>query len=135
MGEGIGAGLHAMTWTAEGARAAAPAEVSRAARYYMAAEIETGHGCPVTMTRAAVGALHAAPEALARLMPKIASRRYDQNFRPWTEKAGITIGTGMTEKQGGTDVRANTTRAARAGGHYLVPRAQTLHAAPPVGDL
>src|SRR5260370_41463814 len=115
MGEGIGAGLHAMTWTAEGARAAAPAEVSRAARYYMAAQIETGHLCPVTMTRAAVGALHAAPEALARLMPKIASRRYDQNFRPWTEKTGITIGMGMAEKQAGTDARANTTRAGRAG--------------------
>ncbi len=130
MGESIGAGLHAMTWTAEGVRAAAPAEVSRAARYYMAAQIETGHLCPVTMTRAAVGALHAAPEALARLMPKIASRRYDQNFRPWTEKAGITIGMGMTEKQGGTDVRANTTRAARAGGHHLVSGHKWFMSAP-----
>src|SRR5438874_1700269 len=78
----------------------------------------------------AVAALHAAPKALARLMPKIASRRYDQNFRPWPEKTGITIGMGMTEKQGGTDVRANTTRAARAGGHYLVSGHKWFMSAP-----
>jgi putative acyl-CoA dehydrogenase len=115
MAETIGAGLHAMTWAADGSRAPPPAEVERAARYYMVAQVENGHMCPVTMTRACVGALAAEPELLAKLMPKIAARQYDPSFRPWWEKKGITLGMGMTEKQGGTDVRANTTRAEPAG--------------------
>ena len=120
MAESIGAGLHAMTWEGDGARAPAPAEVARAARFYMAAQVECGHLCPITMTRAAVAALRAAPAALAKLMPKIAARRYDPGFRPWGEKAGVTLGMGMTERQGGTDVAANTTRAEPAGDHYLI---------------
>ena len=111
MAASIDAGLHAMTWSQDGKRAGAPSEVARAARYYMVAQVENGHMCPITMTRAAVAALAAEPDLLARLMPKIASRRYDPRFRPWWEKDGITLGMGMTEKQGGTDVRANVTRA------------------------
>ena len=65
--------------------------------------------CPITMTRAAVAALAAEPALLAKLLPKIVSRSYDPSFRPWWEKIGVTLGMGMTEKQGGTDVRANTT--------------------------
>jgi putative acyl-CoA dehydrogenase len=72
------------------------------------------------MTRASVAALAAAPELRERLMGKIASRSYDPSFRPWDEKAGITLGMGMTEKQGGTDVRANTTRAVPDGDDYLI---------------
>src|SRR5262249_36330171 len=109
MAESIGAGLHAMTWTVAGRPAPAPAEGPPAARFYMAAQIETGHLCPLTMTRAAVAALRPAPDLAARLMPKIASVRYDPAFRPWWEKDGVTLGMGMTERQGGTDVRANTT--------------------------
>jgi putative acyl-CoA dehydrogenase len=86
----------------------------------MAHQVEAGHCCPVTMTRASVAALAAAPMLRDRLMPKIVSRTYDPGFRPAAEKAGITIGMGMTEKQGGTDVRANTTRAEPAGEGYLV---------------
>src|SRR5262249_7714928 len=111
MRESIGDGLAAMTWDEHGERAGAPSEVARAARYYIVAQVENGHMCPVTMTRAAVAALAAAPELLARVIPRVASRSYDPEFRSWTEKSGITIGMGMTEKQGGTDVRANTTRA------------------------
>ena len=111
MAESMKAGLHDMTWRADGTRAPAPAEVARAARYYMVAQVENGHMCPITMTRAAVGALAAYPALLAALMPKIAAHEYDPSFRPWREKSAITIGMGMTEKQGGTDVRANTTRA------------------------
>src|SRR5262249_43167714 len=103
----IAAGLHAMTWKPDGTLAGPPREVARAVRYYMVAQIENGHMCPVTMTRAAVAALAAEPSVLALLMPKIASRTYDARFRPWWEKNGITLGMGMTEKQGGTDVRAN----------------------------
>jgi putative acyl-CoA dehydrogenase len=130
MAESIGAGLHAMTWTGDGTRAPAPAEVARAARFYMAAQIETGHLCPLTMTRAAVAALQAAPNLLARLMPKLAARTYDSQFRPWWKKDGITVGMGMTEKQGGTDVRANTTRAERADEHYLLTGHKWFMSAP-----
>jgi putative acyl-CoA dehydrogenase len=123
-------GLHAMTWRANGARAPAPAEVARAARFYMVAQVENGHMCPVTMTRAAVAALAAQPDLLAQVMPKIVARRYDPDFRPWTEKAGITIGMGMTEKQGGTDVRANTTRAVRTGDGYRITGHKWFMSAP-----
>jgi putative acyl-CoA dehydrogenase len=86
----------------------------------MANAIEQGHLCPITMTRACVGALAVEPALLAKLMPKIASRKYDQRFIPWWEKDGITLGMGMTEKQGGTDVRANTTTAiANAEGYSI----------------
>ncbi len=111
MRDSIAAGIHASTWTANGERAAAPAEVLRTARFYMAAQVETGHLCPVTMTRAALAPLAAAPELAVKIAPKVTTRTYDAAFRPWWEKAGMTLGMGMTEKQGGTDVRANTTAA------------------------
>jgi putative acyl-CoA dehydrogenase len=116
----IAAGLQASTWTAVGARAAAPAEVARAARYYMAAQVESGHLCPVTMTRAAVAALAADPALLAQVAPKVVARIYDPAFRPWWDKPGMTLGMGMTEKQGGTDVRANITSATPAGDFYTI---------------
>jgi putative acyl-CoA dehydrogenase len=116
----IGAGLHASTWTADGKRAAPAAEVARAARFYMAAQAETGHLCPITMTRAALAALAAEPALLAKIAPKVTARDYDRTFRPWWEKPGITLGMGMTENQGGTDVRANTTTATVAGDGYSI---------------
>ena len=130
MAESIGAGLHAMTWRAYGARAAAPSEVARAARCYMVAQVENGHMCPVTMTRAAVAALAPEPALAARLLPQIMSRSYDPSFRPWWEKSGITLGMGMTEKQGGTDVRSNTTRAVPADDGYLVTGHKWFMSAP-----
>ncbi len=130
MGESIGDGLAAMTWDEHGARAGAPNEVARAARYYMVAQVENGHMCPVTMTRAAVAALAAAPALLESVVPKINSRLYAPEFRTWTEKSGVTIGMGMTEKQGGTDVRANTTRAEPAGDGYLVTGHKWFMSAP-----
>jgi putative acyl-CoA dehydrogenase len=120
MRESIAEGIHAMTWRRDGLRADAPAEVARAARFYLANQVEAGHCCPITMTRASVAALAAAPALRDRLMPKIVSRTYDPGFRPMWDKAGITIGMGMTEKQGGTDVRANTTRAEPAGEGYRI---------------
>ena len=127
MAESMAAGLHASTWRDDATPAPAPAQVMRAARFYMAAQIETGHLCPITMTRAAVAALAAEPELAAKLMPEILSREYDPRFRPWWEKAGMTLGMGMTEKQGGTDVRTNTT-ARRAGRRRLCRhRPQVVH--------
>jgi len=120
MRESIAAGLHASTWTPSGSRAAAPAEVERSARFYMAAQVETGHLCPVTMTRAALAPLAAEPELAAKVVPKVVTRHYDPLFRPWRDKSGMTLGMGMTEKQGGTDVRTNTTAATPAGDAYSI---------------
>jgi putative acyl-CoA dehydrogenase len=116
----VAAGLHTSTWTAAGTRAAPPAEVTRGARYYMAAQIESGHLCPITMTRAALAPLAAAPALLSEVAPKVVTASYDPVFRPWWEKPGITLGMGMTEKQGGTDVRANITTATPAGDFYTI---------------
>ena len=115
------AGVHNSTWTADGRPADDAAEVIRAAKFYMAAQVETGHLCPITMTRASVGALAMQPDLLARVMPVLSTKSYDPGFAPWWGKRGMTLGMGMTEKQGGTDVRANTTRAERAGnGFYRI---------------
>jgi putative acyl-CoA dehydrogenase len=84
----------------------------------MAAQVETGHLCPITMTRAALAALAAEPALAAKLAPKVIADSYDPGFRPWWQKSGLTLGMGMTEKQGGTDVRANTTTATPRGDGY-----------------
>jgi putative acyl-CoA dehydrogenase len=118
MTESMRAGLHNATWQADGTRAPGPAEVVRAAKFYMAAQIETGHLCPITMTRAAIAPIGREPALVAEVMGRAGTRRYDPSFRPWRDKNGMTIGMGMTEKQGGTDVRANSTKAARDGGGY-----------------
>jgi putative acyl-CoA dehydrogenase len=131
MAESAAAGLHSSTWQDDDAHpAAAPAQVARAARFYMAAQVETGHLCPITMTRAAVAALVAEPALAGRFMPKIVTREYDPRFRPWWEKNGITLGMGMTEKQGGTDVRSNTTRAEPAGEGYAISGQKWFMSAP-----
>jgi putative acyl-CoA dehydrogenase len=130
MAESIAAGLAASTWREDATPARAPAQVIRAARFYMAAQIETGHLCPITMTHAAVAALAVERELVVKLMPKIRSRRYDPRFRPWWEKSGITLGMGMTEKQGGTDVRTNTTRAEPAGEGYAITGHKWFMSAP-----
>jgi putative acyl-CoA dehydrogenase len=82
------------------------------------------------MTRAAVGALAAEPSLRAALMPKLASREYDPSFRPLPEKTAITIGMGMTERQGGTDVRTNTTRAEETSDGYAISGAKWFMSAP-----
>lgn len=124
------AGVHNSTWTADGKPAGDAAEVIRAAKFYMASQVETGHLCPITMTRASVGALAMQPDLLARVMPVLSTRSYDPSFTPWWEKRGMTIGMGMTEKQGGTDVRANMTRAVRDGDAYRVTGHKWFMSAP-----
>ena len=130
MAESLVEGLHASTWHTDATHANAPAEVARAARFYMAAQVENGHQCPVTMTRAAVGALATEPALSKSLLPKILAREYDPSFRPWWEKTGITLGMGMTEKQGGTDVRTNTTRAEPAAEGYRITGEKWFMSAP-----
>lgn len=87
------------------------AVVARLAGTYMMTQVEAGHGCPITMTNAAVPALLFQPSLAKEWVPRILSREYDERFVPAGEKTGVTFGMGMTEKQGGTDVRANTTEA------------------------
>ncbi|MGB8402361.1 acyl-CoA dehydrogenase family protein [Bradyrhizobium sp.] len=124
------AGLHNSTWTIEGKPAGGAAEVVRAAKFYMAAQVEAGHLCPITMTRAAVAALASQPDVQAKTMPVIATRSYDPGFAPWWTKRGMTLGMGMTEKQGGTDVRANMTRAVRDGNAYRITGHKWFMSAP-----
>jgi putative acyl-CoA dehydrogenase len=124
------AGIHNSTWNAEGKPAGGASEVIRAARFYMAAGVETGHLCPITMTRASVAALAAQPDLLAKAMPVIATDAYDPSFAPWWTKRGMTLGMGMTEKQGGTDVRANMTRATRDGEAYRITGHKWFMSAP-----
>src|SRR3954463_15800168 len=124
------AGIHNSTWTADGKPAGGAAEVVRGAKFYMAAQVETGHLCPITMTRASVAALAVQPDLLAKTMPVIATRAYDPSFAPWPTKRGMTLGMGMTEKQGGTDVRSNMTRAERDGEAYRITGHKWFMSAP-----
>jgi putative acyl-CoA dehydrogenase len=96
----------------------------------MAAQVETGHLCPITMTRASVAALAAQPELLAKTMPVIGTHAYDPCFAPWWTKRGMTLGMGMTERQGGTDVRSNMTRAERDGDAYRITGHKWFMSAP-----
>ncbi|WP_316206145.1 MULTISPECIES: acyl-CoA dehydrogenase family protein [unclassified Bradyrhizobium] len=124
------AGLHNSTWTEQGRPAGGASEVIRAAKFYIASQVESGHLCPITMTRAAVAALGSQPDLLAKAMPVIATRSYDPSFAPWWGKRGMTLGMGMTEKQGGTDVRSNMTRAERAGDGYRITGHKWFMSAP-----
>src|SRR6185312_16389744 len=81
-------------------------------------ELETGHLCPITMTSASLAALMASPKLFREWAPRVTTRKYDQTQKPPVQKTGLTLGMGMTEKQGGTDVRANTTKAERAGAGF-----------------
>ncbi|MCD6732885.1 MAG: isovaleryl-CoA dehydrogenase [Burkholderiaceae bacterium] len=100
-------GLHASPWSDPGEGA----HVARAARVYMHSQVEAGHQCPVTMTFAVVPSLRTTPQLATLWEPKITARVYDPRNAPDADKRGLTIGMAMTEKQGGSDVRANTTRA------------------------
>jgi putative acyl-CoA dehydrogenase len=106
-----GNGLHASAWST----ARPGPHVARAAAFFVWSQVEAGHGCPISMTHAAVPVLRAQPE-LARIWePLVFARTYDGRLRPASEKGSAIFGMAMTEKQGGSDVRANTTRAVPAG--------------------
>ncbi|MDX3884619.1 MAG: acyl-CoA dehydrogenase family protein [Sphingomonas sp.] len=110
MALGIESGLCSVAWNGTPA-----GHVAHAAILFLAGQADSGTSCPMTMTYAAVPALMAEPDVAAEWVPRILAGRYDPASRPAPEKAGITIGMAMTEKQGGSDVRANATRAEAAG--------------------
>ncbi|HEX4233641.1 MAG TPA: isovaleryl-CoA dehydrogenase [Caldimonas sp.] len=104
-------GLHSSPWTDP----KPGAHVARAAHFYLHAQVEAGHGCPITMTFASLPSLRTTPAIAALWEPKVTARSYDPRNVPDAAKEGVTIGMAMTEKQGGSDVRANTTRADAVG--------------------
>jgi putative acyl-CoA dehydrogenase len=111
LGTAIEHGLHAAPW-----RDPVPgAQVARAAGFYLWTQVEAGHGCPVSMTFAAVPALRAAPELAEVWEPKLTALAYQPDLAPVATKAGALCGMAMTEKQGGSDVRANMTTARPTG--------------------
>lgn len=103
----VGHGLHATAWVTN----RPGAHVERAAGFMTWYQVEAGHGCPISMTYAAVPALRVDDELAARFVPGLASKDYDFGSRAPEVKRGLIAGMAMTEKQGGSDVRANTTRA------------------------
>jgi putative acyl-CoA dehydrogenase len=107
MERAIGAGLHSSPWTDP----RPGVHVARAAKYFLHSQVEASHGCPITMTFASVPSLRKQPDLAEQWLPKVTARHYDFRNLPFADKAGLTIGMAMTEKQGGSDVRANTTRA------------------------
>ncbi|WP_303760273.1 acyl-CoA dehydrogenase family protein [Alcanivorax jadensis] len=104
---GLEAGIHSAPWSDP----KPGAHVARAAQSYLQGQVEAGHGCPLTMTFASVPSIKLTPSLAKEWLPKILNNAYDPRNVPHTEKQALTIGMGMTEKQGGSDVRANTTRA------------------------
>jgi putative acyl-CoA dehydrogenase len=129
-------GLHAAPW-----RDGRPgAHVARAAGFYVWSAADAGHGCPISMTYAIVPALRHAPDLARRFEPLLAAQDYDFGLRPPQTKRGLLAGMSMTEKQGGSDVRANTTRAVpmkgdgEAGGGYLLTGHKWFTSAP-MSDL
>lgn len=99
--------LHSLPWVDE----RPGAHVVRAAMLYLQTQVEAGHGCPVVMTFACVPTLRKQPDVAAQWLPKVTCSIYDPANRVDSQKVGLTIGMAMTEKQGGSDVRANSTRA------------------------
>lgn len=110
MAFGLDNGFASIAWDGSPA-----GHVGHAAILYLAGQADSGTICPMTMTYAAVPALRAEPSVAEVWVPRITAGRYDPAACPASEKAGVTIGMAMTEKQGGSDVRANTTKAAPVG--------------------
>ncbi|MEV7006299.1 isovaleryl-CoA dehydrogenase [Streptosporangium sp. NPDC051022] len=120
-------GLHATAWSS----ARPGAHVARAAKFYVWSQAEAGHGCPISMTYASVAALRHSPALAAAWEPLLVSRSYDFGLRPPQDKRGVLAGMAMTEKQGGSDVRASTTRAEPLGdGSYALTGHKWFNSAP-----
>ena len=114
MSAGMAFGIHSLPW--ESSEVSPESHLERMAGHYMLTQIEAGVGCPLTMTFAGVPALaaHAPQELSEQWIPKLTARQYDPRFLPMEQKTACTMGMAMTEKQGGSDVRANTTEASEA---------------------
>ena len=115
----VGAGLHGTPWAEAGDPAAAETgrspHVQRAAGFMLFTELEPSMLCPISMTYAATPGLRGNAAVYGDWAAKLQSRWYDPQLAVWRDKPGVTMGMGMTEKQGGSDVRANTTQAVRDG--------------------
>ena len=128
----VGHGIHASPWVSD----KPAAHVTRAAAFLIWGQVESGHLCPISMTYAAVPALRIDPGVSAMWEPRLASTSYDPNLRAPEDKYGCLAGMAMTEKQGGSDVRANTTSAEPLGdsGWYLLTGHKWFCSAP-MNDL
>ncbi len=113
MALGIEHEVHSIGWTA----ARPGAHVAHSALEFLLTQAEAGVCCPITMTYASVPTLRAEPKVAAEWEPRVLAARYDPRSVPAAEKAGATIGMAMTEKQGGSDVRSNATRARPLGAY------------------
>lgn len=118
----VSEGLHSLPWEHEPGEGGYPARVSLT---FLASQIEAGHWCPISMACSAIPTLRLQPEVAAFWEPLQLSRDYDPTFQPASKKSGVMFGMGMTEKQGGSDVRSNTTIAeplngGGPGGEYLI---------------
>jgi putative acyl-CoA dehydrogenase len=124
----VGHGLHALPW-----REPRPgAHAARAAAFYVWSQVEGGHGCPVSMTYAAMPTLRKSASLAEQWEPLATALNYDPGLRPPTKKKGVLFGMAMTERQGGSDVRANTTRAEPSGedGWYTLTGSKWFCSAP-----
>ena len=130
--KGIAArGYHSAPWALADGRTLAGAHTARAAGYLMQAQVECGTLCPTTMTYGAIAAMRRDAWLAREWVPRLITREYDARDIPIAHKHGGLIGMGMTEKQGGSDVRANTTRAQRtADGSYRVTGHKWFFSAP-----
>lgn len=127
MTEAVASGQHAAAWTDQ----RPGAHLVRAAKFYLWAQAEPGHGCPISMTYAAIPALRAEPGLSAAYGPLLASTTYDFGLRPPLGKQGLIAGMSMTEKQGGSDVRQGTTTATPTGdGTYVITGHKWFTSAP-----
>jgi putative acyl-CoA dehydrogenase len=116
LGLGVEHGLHGFPW----ADNEAGAHVARATKFMTLAYDEAGVGCPLSMTYAAVPALRADPALVAEWEPLLTARTYEPELQPVGDKSGALVGMALTERQGGSDVRANETRAEPADGGYVL---------------
>ncbi len=117
MRSAIAHGVHASAWSDP----RLGSQVARAAAMYLFTQVDSGHSCPISMTHAVIPVIRKQADLAQSWLPKLLSREYDPRLRPITEKGGGLCGMGMTEKQGGSDVRANTTYAEPDGdGAYLL---------------
>jgi putative acyl-CoA dehydrogenase len=107
LGQAVAWGLHSSSWREPGPGA----EVARVAAFYLWSQVEAGHGCPISMTHASAPVLELQSAVASHWVPKITSLVYDPGLRALASKRGALCGMAMTEKQGGSDVRANTSRA------------------------
>ena len=113
LGAAVARGAHTSAWSEPKPGAA----VARAAMFMLFAQVEAGHACPVSMTHAAVASIRDSPWIADDWLPRVYSREYEPRLLPNEEKNSALIGMAMTEKQGGSDVRAGTTVGTYMGGH------------------